>query len=695
MKKEMRYTLLTAWVLSFVISWGTLGCLISAFGLNLEHTSGPVLICIIFSFFCAALFSFRYGGWLLVCLLVLLVSWLHRDGRLVLQLQQVLHHLTTIYDRAYGLGVFPLPDGADPSGFVDFPLGILGIIVILAVCRCVCRRKSLWLPMFATLLPLCSCIVVTDTVPQERWLFLVMAGLLLLILPQGIRRENAAQGSRLTAAAALPVILALVLLFTAIPQESYVNRSAVLRDNILTAARNFPQLMETGMNQIASGLQKAPSRQVDLAGLGERIPFTYPVMEVTAEQSGPLYLREQDYDRYDGLTWRASEDRTESFLSAAGQGETIRIRTENRKNIRYLPYHPAMETALVSGHEENPGRETEYTLLRRHLPEDWRYTACQESSVSPNEWEKYLSLPESANAEATKFLEGLYSENASNTEKADGIAAFVTDAARYNLKPGRMPPSEPDFALWFLREADSGYCVHFATAATVLLRAAGVPARYVTGYLTEARAGQAVVVTEEDAHAWAEYYEPNLGLWLPLEVTPAEDSPPQAVPAQPIAKEPTEPTQRVPETTRMATEPSAEATLPAPTLPEVPEPERLPNREVKMSLPGMMLFLLVLVPALMLQRSARLNLRRKRQRTGDMNKQALYRWREALRLSRLLKESPTEELIVLAQKAKFSQHVLTAEELLLFDSFSRTCLRRLKEKSWYLRLIYQYFYAAW
>ena len=103
----------------------------------------------------------------------------------------------------------------------------------------------------------------------------------------------------------------------------------------------------------------------------------------------------------------------------------------------------------------------------------------------------------------------------------------------------------------------------------------------------------------------------------------------------------------------------------------------------------------VFVLALMLQRSARLRLRRKLQRTGDVNKQALYRWREALRLSRLLKESPTEELIVLAQKAKFSQHELTAEELLLFDSFSRICLRRLKGKPWYLRLIYQYFYAAW
>ena len=695
MKREIRHNFLIAWVLSFLISWGTLGCLISAFDLNLEHTSVPILICGISSLFCSALFSIRYGSWLLICLLVPGLGWLHRDGRLVLQLQQFLHHLTTIYDRAYGLGVFPLPEGADASGFVDFPLGFVGVLIAIGVCWCICCRKTLWLPVAVTLLPLCSCIVVTDTVPGERWLFLVMTGLLLLILPQGVRRENTVQGNRLTAAAALPVILALGLLFLTTPQESYVNQSAVLRDNILTAAQNLPRLMESGMNQIASGLQKQPDRQVDLAGLGERIPFTYPVMEVTAERSGPLYLREQDYDCYDGLRWTASEDRKETFSGVSGERETIRIQTEYRKKVRYVSYYPAKQSELVDGHGENPKQETEYTLLRSHLPQDWRQTAYRNTAETPGTWEQYCSLPELTNAEAVKLLEGLYSETASNTEKADSIAAFVTDAARYSLKPGRMPPSEPDFALWFLREAENGYCIHFATAATVLLRAAGVPARYVTGYLAEARAGQTVSVTEEDAHAWAEYYEPNLGIWLPLEVTPAENMAPQSIPSRPVTEVPTEPPQTVPETTEYSTEPPAETLPTVPAATEFSEPELPPVQKAKSRLSGGILVLPVFVLVLMLQRSARLRLRRKLQRTGDVNKQALYRWREALRLSRLLKESPTEELIVLAQKAKFSQHELTAEELLLFDSFSRTCLRRLKGKPWYLRLIYQYFYAAW
>ena len=50
------------------------------------------------------------------------------------------------------------------------------------------------------------------------------------------------------------------------------------------------------------------------------------------------------------------------------------------------------------------------------------------------------------------------------------IADWVSHRAKYDLSTGKMPSGEEDFALWFLNEADTGYCTHYATAATVLLR---------------------------------------------------------------------------------------------------------------------------------------------------------------------------------------------------------------------------------
>ena len=699
MKREKCWTLLTAAALAFFTAWGTTGCLRTAFDLNLEHPASLLLVCALAASVCTVLFSFRYGGTALLCLTALAAGYIYQDGTAAEQFLQLIHRLSSIYDRAYGWGVVAVSELPWNEGSSDWPLGIIGTLIAMAVSRTVICRETTWLPVLATLLPLGSCIVVTDTVPGEVWLILVMACLILLLLSADLRRENADQAARLTLGTALPVVLALWGLLLLNPQSDYVNQSAVLRENILIAAQNIPKLMQTGVDQVASGLRRQPDRQVDLAGLGSRIPFTYPVMEVTAERSGTLYLRQQDYDKYNGLGWTASKDRTEDFPAAAGAEENIVIRTENQKNSLFLPYYPASGTVLEDGYAKNSEDAREYTIRRSRLPEDWRQTAYRSTADSPEDWTGYLSLPDATRQGAERHLNQLYpKENASNTEKAERIAALVLDSAQYDLDPGKMPPSESDFALWFLEEADRGYCVHFATAATVLLRAAGVPARYVTGYMLEAAAGEAVTVTEENAHAWAEYYEPNLGLWLPLEVTPAEETPVPVIRPQTPSTAPMTVTEPATEATEPMTEPAETATRPPeetvpesePHTPEAPSP---PAEQP--AFPTAVLLLPLALLILPLQRSIRLALRRRRQHRGDANHQALQRWREAELLSRLLKESPTEELIVLAQKAKFSQYQLTQEELSRFDSFQRTCLRRLRKKPWYLRLVHQFIYAVY
>lgn len=695
MKHEKLLISLASTLLAFITAWGAVGCFVSAFDLQLTFSALPALVCGIAALAASVLLSFRHGGILLLCLLALAGGYLYRDGTTVRQLWQLVHHLTIIYDRAYGLGVLQLPEDLPVLTFADLPLCIWGALTAMAVARSVCRQKSVWLPVLTVLLPLCACIVVTDTVPGEFWLMTVMTGLILLLLTSSVRLENAFQGLWLTAAAAPAVILALIGLFLAVPQDSYVNQSEVLRENILIAVRNFPRLLDTGMTQLASKLQSEPPETVNLAELGTRVPFTYPVMTVTAEQSGTLYLREQDYDIYDGLGWRASENREEVFSLESGTPHTITIHTNNRKDFYFLPYYPGAGTHLTGGLAGNPHSETEYTITRHDLPENWRLTAYQSAGVSEIHTD-YLALPEITRHGATELLQNLYTGNPSNTEKADLIAALVINSADYDLDPGKMPESETDFALWFLRSNDKGYCIHFATAATVLLRAADVPARYVTGYMLEAQAGEPVTVTEENAHAWAEYYEPNLGLWIPLEVTPASETPVEIRPNRPAATHPTVPSEATEssatEETEAVTQPSVEPTVPTQTvLPEIPAAP--PAKRLRLPL------WILLFPGLMLllagQRSLRLSLRRRQQRTGDRNQQALCRWREAVLLTRLLQESPTEELIVLAQKAKFSQHQLTQEELLQFDSHNRTCLRRLREKPWYLQLIYRYIFAAY
>ena len=83
-----------------------------------------------------------------------------------------------------------------------------------------------------------------------------------------------------------------------------------------------------------------------------------------------------------------------------------------------------------------------------------------------------------------------------------------------------------DFIFDFLQISQKGYSVHFASAATMMFRYYGIPARYVEGYLITPEdaqamtAGEPYVVDDTHAHAWVEYYQDGVG-WLPFETTPS------------------------------------------------------------------------------------------------------------------------------------------------------------------------------
>jgi transglutaminase-like putative cysteine protease len=70
----------------------------------------------------------------------------------------------------------------------------------------------------------------------------------------------------------------------------------------------------------------------------------------------------------------------------------------------------------------------------------------------------------------------------------------------------------------FLSETHAGHCEYFATAATLLLRAAHFPARYATGYSVQERHNDTYFVRDRHAHAWSLYFEN--GSWHDLDATP-------------------------------------------------------------------------------------------------------------------------------------------------------------------------------
>lgn len=96
---------------------------------------------------------------------------------------------------------------------------------------------------------------------------------------------------------------------------------------------------------------------------------------------------------------------------------------------------------------------------------------------------------------------------------------MITGSFAYTLTtplPGRHAVDE------FLFDQKQGYCEHFSSAFVVLMRAAGIPARVVTGYAGGYRNpfGDYWIVRQQDAHAWAEVWLPQRG-WVRVDPTAA------------------------------------------------------------------------------------------------------------------------------------------------------------------------------
>ncbi len=103
-------------------------------------------------------------------------------------------------------------------------------------------------------------------------------------------------------------------------------------------------------------------------------------------------------------------------------------------------------------------------------------------------------------------------------DKALTIMRYLQKYYRYSLTPV-TPPENMDFVTYFLYVKPEGYCTYFASAMTVMCRIAGLPSRYVEGFLAQPSSDGFAYVTGYDAHAWTEVYFKGFG-WVPFDPTP-------------------------------------------------------------------------------------------------------------------------------------------------------------------------------
>lgn len=182
-----------------------------------------------------------------------------------------------------------------------------------------------------------------------------------------------------------------------------------------------------------------------------------------------------------------------------------------------------------------PNQITKYPSFASRLLDEDSFTDDEktyqklESYYNQFVYENYVEISGSMRGLLQELLgETNISENEKHTDYAEAkqnILYVLNSTCTYN-ETLTENWNGSDFVVDFLNKSKSGYSVHYASAATLMFRYYGIPARYVEGYLItpedakQMNANEAYVLDETHAHAWTEYYQDGVG-WVPFETTPS------------------------------------------------------------------------------------------------------------------------------------------------------------------------------
>lgn len=241
-----------------------------------------------------------------------------------------------------------------------------------------------------------------------------------------------------------------------------------------------------------------------------------------------LYWRGPTFDSYDGRVWRTHFSSTPYANNLPAKIEardeaalvyTITLEAHNRRWLLALD----MPVGLPEGASLAPTLEV---LASRPVRFRSRFSfrSAPDYAVnreeSPRQLQQALALPRRFNPRMQALAES-WQRQSSDPERiaAAALRFFREEKFFYTLQP---PPLGGNAIDEFLFDTRRGFCEHYAGAFTALMRAAGVPARVVTGY----QGGEinpvdnSLTVRQSDAHAWAEIWIEGKG-WLRIDPTAA------------------------------------------------------------------------------------------------------------------------------------------------------------------------------
>jgi len=266
-----------------------------------------------------------------------------------------------------------------------------------------------------------------------------------------------------------------------------------------------------------------------------------PALSISSDIS-PGYLRARAFDVYLQSEWHDLSTREAIFpepknmpfgMYFVGRTNVFSLDKVEASRCHFMTirhqsrFDDTMFTPLATSFIEAPldvlMRDGDNIIYSPKFQSGLNYRIAYTKSASQKAPTGMMNIPNKLDPRINELAGRIFAGCNTTTEKINAVISYFRTNYTYvlglNIPPGR------DKLTHFLLEESTGYCEYFASGAAILLRLAGVPTRYVTGFFVTAKDEQSElwVARNMDAHAWAEAWDQQQKQWTIVEATPGED----------------------------------------------------------------------------------------------------------------------------------------------------------------------------
>lgn len=353
-------------------------------------------------------------------------------------------------------------------------------------------------------------------------------------------------------------VLFLVFFVTAIVFAHFMKEGATLRVDLRKPILSISLLtlivtvvFFISIPRISGGIwSKGHAKKIKSVGFSEKVhlgsfgafkldPTVIMRVELDPVVPGPYYWRGMTLDYFDGTSWISTLMKTRRVVKKI-QGEFL---------VEPYPESPVTQKIMLEPIDSDIifglNRVSSIKDTFRRLEKDpatslfvWKkrskriqYTVRSNIDetipVKSNEiryWERYMHIPDSLRGKIKTLTDTILkaggAEHLPDLQKSKVIESYLRNNYRYSLYV-KAPDDNTNPIIYFLFQSKTGFCEHYATGMTLMLRSVGIPARVVTGFIGGElnTYGDYIIVRQSNAHLWVEAVID--GSWRRFDPTPS------------------------------------------------------------------------------------------------------------------------------------------------------------------------------